>query len=187
MITSDELKEIKRLFSEFIIHYEKEYYQRESARLPAALISFHYLLHVAKSIQNTGPAWATWQYPMERLCGMLLPLVRSRQYPYTNLTNQITVWNQFSHLQYFPDINERVFGSLTDTKKSEEDQYFKLEDRDEMLVPLMQKHTIDQKKKRLLRNYYATAQETEHTNLEVCLFIIYSSICSLSIILIFHK
>ncbi|POG63305.1 hypothetical protein GLOIN_2v1419660, partial [Rhizophagus irregularis DAOM 181602=DAOM 197198] len=58
------------------------------------------LLHIADSIYNTGPAWATWQYPMERLCGMLLPLVRSTQHPYTNLQNQITMWTQFSHLQY---------------------------------------------------------------------------------------
>jgi len=117
------------------VHYEREYYQRESARLPAALISFHYLLHIAKSIQNTGPAWTIWQYLMERLCGMLLPLVRSRQHPYTNLTNQITVWNQFSHLQYFPEINERVFGNpKKKTKESEENRNFGIDGEDELLL-----------------------------------------------------
>ncbi|CAG8845425.1 14992_t:CDS:2, partial [Gigaspora margarita] len=46
----------------------------EIERLFFALISYHYLLHIAASIRNIGPAWSTWQYPMERLCGMLLPL-----------------------------------------------------------------------------------------------------------------
>jgi hypothetical protein len=49
-ITPDELNQIERLFSEFVVHYEKEYYQREIAQLLATLISFHYLLHIAKSI-----------------------------------------------------------------------------------------------------------------------------------------
>ncbi|POG60885.1 hypothetical protein GLOIN_2v1430867, partial [Rhizophagus irregularis DAOM 181602=DAOM 197198] len=57
------------------------------------------LLHIAYSIQETGPLWATWQFPIERLFGMLIPLVHSRQHPYTNLINQITMWLQFAHLQ----------------------------------------------------------------------------------------
>ena len=61
------------------------------------------------SIKETGPPWATWQFPMERLCGMLIPLVNSRQYPYTNLINQITMWTQFAHLQYYAEYNEKVF------------------------------------------------------------------------------
>jgi hypothetical protein len=52
-------------------------------------ICFHYLLHIADSIQNTGPCWATWQYPMERVCGMLQPLAKSRLHPYKNLTNNV--------------------------------------------------------------------------------------------------
>ena len=72
---------------------------------------------------------------MKRLCGMLLPLVWSKQYPYTNLTNQITVWNQFSHLQYFPDINERVFGnSKKNTKEYEENRNFGIKGEDELLL-----------------------------------------------------
>ncbi|RGB25850.1 hypothetical protein C1646_631813, partial [Rhizophagus diaphanus] len=49
------------------------------------------LLHIKKSIQETGPPWVTWQFLIERLCGMLIPLVHSRQHPYTNLINQITM------------------------------------------------------------------------------------------------
>ena len=49
-IAPNELNQIERLFSEFVTYYEKEYYQREIAQLPATLISFYYLLHIAKSI-----------------------------------------------------------------------------------------------------------------------------------------
>jgi hypothetical protein len=166
-ITTNELRDIETLFSDFVVHYEKKYYRRETARLLAVLIFFHYLLHIAKFIRNTGPAWATWQYPMERLCGMLLPLVRSRQHPYTNLTNQITIWSQFSHLQCFPDINKRVFGDLADIDQPEENRNFKVIDGDEVLVPPMRKHIINQSEKRLLRTYYATAQKIRPADLGV--------------------
>ncbi|CAG8663510.1 23064_t:CDS:1, partial [Gigaspora rosea] len=54
---------------------------------------------------------ATWQYPIERMCGMLLPLEHSRQHPYTNLRNQITTWIHFSHLQYKVEIKQKLFDS----------------------------------------------------------------------------
>ncbi|CAG8820237.1 20556_t:CDS:2, partial [Gigaspora rosea] len=55
-IDTAELLEINQLFCEFVTHYEKEYLQNNPLRLPAALISYHYLLHIASSICNTGPA-----------------------------------------------------------------------------------------------------------------------------------
>ncbi|CAB5336227.1 unnamed protein product [Rhizophagus irregularis] len=60
-----------------------------AARLSVMKICFHYILHVADSIQDTGPCWSTWQFPMERTCGMLQPLAKSRFHPYKNLTNNI--------------------------------------------------------------------------------------------------
>ncbi|CAG8512192.1 17192_t:CDS:2 [Cetraspora pellucida] len=54
IISKEKLREIK-----------EEYYQREPECLQAMLISFHYLLHIAESIFETGPLWATWQFPME--------------------------------------------------------------------------------------------------------------------------
>lgn len=170
-ITPDELNQIERLFSEFVVHYEKEYYQREIARLPATLISFHYLLHIAKSIRNTGPSWATWQYPMERLCGMLLPLVRSRQHPYINLTNQITIWNQFSHLQYFPDIKEKIFDvEVSEDKKPENDRIFWCEDVMEIFLPPKRNYNLNNSETTLLRHYYMTALELQADELEVFLW-----------------
>ncbi|CAG8642442.1 45451_t:CDS:10, partial [Gigaspora margarita] len=101
-ISIAELTEIERLFCEFVVHYEKEYLQNDSRWLLAALISYHYLLHIAASIRNTGPAWSTWQYPMERLCGMLLPLLFAR-----NLEE--TPYHVESHGFIIEDAEEKLY------------------------------------------------------------------------------
>ncbi|CAG8742806.1 14241_t:CDS:2, partial [Cetraspora pellucida] len=67
------LVDIMHALFENIAPYIK-YYQKKSECLQAALISFHYFLHIAELIYETGPAWATWQFSIERLCGMLIPL-----------------------------------------------------------------------------------------------------------------
>lgn len=54
-ITMTELTEIEKLFCEFVTYYKRKYLQNNSAQLPAALISYYYLLHIATSICNTGP------------------------------------------------------------------------------------------------------------------------------------
>lgn len=78
------------------------YYKKEESRLSTMLISFHYLLHVADCIADCGPCWTFWQYPMERLCGMLLPLVHNRTLPYSNLTNNVLLVEIFNHLLFIP-------------------------------------------------------------------------------------
>lgn len=72
-------------------------------------VCFHYLLHVADSIQSNGPCWCTWQFPMERTCGMLQPLVKSRLHPYKNLTNHVYLLELFNNLCYYRRIHEQVF------------------------------------------------------------------------------
>jgi hypothetical protein len=68
-------------------------------------LCFHYLLHVADSIKNTGPCWATWQFPMERVCGMLLLLAKSRIHPYKNIINNVYLIELINYLPYrYPQI-----------------------------------------------------------------------------------
>ena len=62
------------------------------------LILFYYLLHIADCIADCSPCWSFWQYPMERLYGILLPLVYSRLYPYKNLTNNVLLLERFNYL-----------------------------------------------------------------------------------------
>jgi hypothetical protein len=63
----------------------------------------------ADSIENTSPCWSTWQFPIERVCGMLLPLARSRLHPYKNIINNIHVWEMFNHLQFYQIMNTTIF------------------------------------------------------------------------------
>jgi hypothetical protein len=72
----------------------------DSRRLSACRICFHYLLHVAESIENCGPTWCYWQFPMERFCGMMLPLIHSKLNPYINLSKNVTLIEQLNHTQF---------------------------------------------------------------------------------------
>ncbi|PKK60219.1 hypothetical protein RhiirC2_632153, partial [Rhizophagus irregularis] len=49
------------------------------------------ILHVVASIKRNGPCCTTWQFPIERVCGMLLPLARSRLHPYKNIANNVYI------------------------------------------------------------------------------------------------
>src|SRR5215216_4706581 len=70
------------------------------------LISFHYLLHVAKSIEDFGPCRGYWQFPMERMCGMLILLVKSQIHSYKNLWNNIILNERFNYLKFNEDYKE---------------------------------------------------------------------------------
>ena len=74
-------------------------------------LCFHYILHISESIRNTGPCWSTWQFPMERVCGMLLPLARSQLHPYKNIINNLHIWELLNHLQYYQSIYMNIFPS----------------------------------------------------------------------------
>lgn len=87
-------------------------------RLPAFLISFHYLLHVADCIEDFGPCRGFWQFPMERLCGMLIPLVNSRKLPYVNLFNNVLLQERFKYLQLIPTFNEKIFSNFEERTKT---------------------------------------------------------------------
>lgn len=96
-------------------------------------MSFHYLLHVADSIKNCGPCWTSWQYPMERMCGMLLPLVRSRLHPYVNLANNIMLIEKINHLSYIAPAYNQIFIKDNSEKIWSQSKVFGLENYDEEL------------------------------------------------------
>ncbi|GET63857.1 transposase domain-containing protein [Rhizophagus irregularis DAOM 181602=DAOM 197198] len=105
-------EEIRKLLLLFYQHYERYYYQFLAARLSVMKVCFHYILHVADSIQDTGPCWSTWQFPMERTCGMLQPLAKSRLHPYKNLTNNVYLLELFNNLCYFRKFYDQIFPSI---------------------------------------------------------------------------
>ena len=73
------------------------------------MISFHYLLHVTESIEDFGPCRMYWQFPMERLCDMLILLVKSQRHPYASLWNNILLNERFNHLKYKTEYYNQIF------------------------------------------------------------------------------
>ncbi|CAG8561309.1 19284_t:CDS:10, partial [Gigaspora rosea] len=89
IITIEELECIEEYFFEFWNHYERYYGKFEKT--------------------DCGPCWTFWQFPMERLCGILQTLVQSRIFPYDNLANNILILDQFNHLYFISSLREQVF------------------------------------------------------------------------------
>src|SRR6266511_2501645 len=81
----------------------------EEDRSNIFLISFHYLLYVAESIKDFGSCRGYWQFPMERVCGMLIPLVKSQKHSYASLWNNILLNKRFNHLKYKTEFYDQIF------------------------------------------------------------------------------
>ena len=107
---------------------------------------------------------------MERLCGMLLPLVRSRQHPYTNLQNQITIWIRFSHLQYKAEINQKLFGINLKIPNCSESRVFIIDGVEEKLYSPSRMYCMNRTEMQRLKAYYATALNIHINQLEVRFF-----------------
>jgi len=99
-ITVENIRCIKSLLIEFVSEYEKLYYQYDELRISACLPTFHLLLHLHESISDCGPAWMFWQFPCERMCGMLKPMVKNRSKANRNLSLGILYQEQFNHLPF---------------------------------------------------------------------------------------
>lgn len=53
---------------------------------------------------------------MERMCGILIPLVKSQIHPYANLWNNLILNERFNHLKYKTEIYEKIFSSKEEKK-----------------------------------------------------------------------
>ncbi|UZO27063.1 uncharacterized protein OCT59_019272 [Rhizophagus irregularis] len=93
-------------------------YGLEGERLPVYLISFHYSLHIGDCIEDLGSCRGFWQFPMERYCGMLIPLISSRKLPYVNLINNVLLQKRFKYLQFLPTYDEKVFSNFKEKEKT---------------------------------------------------------------------
>lgn len=120
------------------------------------LISVHYLLHVADSIIATGPCWSTWQYPMERLIGLLLPLVRSRSNPYKNLTNNIILHERFNHLKYISKTLFDIYENNKSTKNYSEEMVCVSSDSNEEFWWPSQKYNLTKTEIKKIKECYVT-------------------------------
>ena len=117
------------------------------------LISFHYLLHISDCISNCGPCWSYWQYPMERLCGMLLPLVHSKLHPYKNLTNNIVLLEKFNHLPFISFLFYKI-SNIPKLKEYSDNRVFTSNNYLEELYWPSKKYSLKTYEINKLKNYY---------------------------------
>lgn len=102
---------------------------------------------------------------------MLLPLVRSRQHPYTNLQNQITMWIRFSHLQYKTEINQKLFGvNLEEIPICSETRVFIIDGAKEKLHSPSCNYFMNRTEMPRLKAYYITALN-KHANQLMVIFL----------------
>lgn len=135
-----------------MIIFCREYYRNDDQRLSACRISFHYLLHVAESIKYCGPSWTHWQFPMERMCGILQPLVKSKIKPYSNLANTLTLLQQFYMLPLF-SISKDILKEEPQKQWSEERVFNAEGYEEEFYSPSMQYFLSIQEYNHLIKFY----------------------------------
>lgn len=135
-----------------MIIYFREYYQNNGQRLAACKITFHYLLHVADSIKYCGPSWTHWQFPMERMCGILQPLIKSKIKPYSNLANTLVLLQQFYMLPFF-SISKAIFKENPPKQWSKERVFSTEEYEEEFYSPSTQYPLSSQEYKHLIKFY----------------------------------
>ncbi len=120
------------------------------------LMSFHYILHVADCIADCGPCWAFWQYPMERLCGMLLPLIHNRSLLYSNLTNNVQLVEIFNHLLFIPSLSHKYLNKFSVLPKSYPiHKVFILDDKDEELYWPSKLYNLNSNEIKVLKHFYS--------------------------------
>ncbi|GES94501.1 transposase domain-containing protein [Rhizophagus clarus] len=155
VISNDDLQEIKCSLITFYNYYENEYFKQDQERLSACRICFHYLLHISENIEYSGPCWAYWQFPMERLCGMLIPMVYSKLRPYTSLSNNLTLLDQLNHLQYTKEGKSIISNSECQKKWTLKQVYGAVEDYDEEFYWPSCDYILNEKESKALQKFYS--------------------------------
>ena len=125
-ISKDEIEKIRVGFIEWVSTYERHafsfrlrlclvltimtrlYFQYSTDRLAACPVTIHSLLHIADGIEANGPVWAYWAFPMERFCGLLLPCIKSRRFPYANIDSYVTAVAQLSQIKNRYNLHEEL-------------------------------------------------------------------------------
>jgi hypothetical protein len=103
---------------------------------------------------------------MERLCGLLLPLVHSRLHPYKNLTNNILLFERFNHLAFtYPSLFNQLFESST--KYYSENKVFSLSTYIEEFYWPKLEYSLKAYETKQLKHFYSILLNIPKNRLEV--------------------
>jgi|ERR1700692_2115219 len=84
------------------------YYQYSPDRLSTCPLTIHALLHIADSIEASGPMWAYWAFPTERHCGSLTPAIRSRRFPFPSIDRYLTEVAQLRQIKMYHRLHDEL-------------------------------------------------------------------------------
>ena len=84
------------------------YYQYSPSRLSTCPLTIHALLHVVDGMEAAGPVWTYWAFPTERFCGRLLPQIRSRRHPFSNIDNFVVASAKLSQIKIVYNLDEEL-------------------------------------------------------------------------------
>lgn len=106
-ILGPDVARIAAIARKFVCSYEEIYYRNEQDRLPVCTINIHSILHFADWIADLGPACYFWQFPMERFCGVIKPLAKSKSKINASITNGLVFTEHLNNLRFVhPDFAE---------------------------------------------------------------------------------
>ena len=157
------MNKIQSYLLAFYKHYEKEYYCELPERLSAMKMCIHYMLHVSESIFQTGPYCTTWQYLIERVCGMLLPLIKSKLHPYKNLSNNIHLQELFNYLRFNQTIYNQIFPPAP-IKNHDEHLAYSGENNQDFYFPSIQ-HNLTLSELRKIKQHFSTITDVSDQQL----------------------
>lgn len=100
-INRGHLEEIRSHFIAFHSHF-KSHYAPDDDTICAMRINIHILLHFADTIEKLGPSVCWWQFPIERYCGMVAGMLKSRVRPYENIARNMLLLEQVHHVRFMP-------------------------------------------------------------------------------------
>ncbi|TDL14470.1 hypothetical protein BD410DRAFT_817168 [Rickenella mellea] len=107
-ISADDRATLRSGFREWVVEYERLYYELDPSRLSACPITVHALLHIVDSIESSGPVWTSWAFVMERYCGSLRPAVRSRRFPFASMDTHVQEKAQLSQVKLIYDLADQL-------------------------------------------------------------------------------
>lgn len=99
MITSEDLCEGTKLLNEFVIEFEKLYYQRKESQIHFVRHSIHLLTHIGPETVRAGPLSCYAQWTIETAIGNLGNEIRQDKDPYANIAQRGLIRAQLNTLQ----------------------------------------------------------------------------------------
>ncbi|KAI5779864.1 hypothetical protein DFH27DRAFT_618472 [Peziza echinospora] len=96
-LSEEVVQRIHQLALAFVEGAQKLYYQEHRKRTPIMDSNVHGLLHLADAIRDMGPGWVTWAAPIERYCGTLASMARSKSHLNESLSNAVRLEDLLHH------------------------------------------------------------------------------------------